>query len=466
MWRSCLVSGLLGASLLTAAPASAALRWEPCEDMRGFECATFTVPKDYADPGVGTFDLAVSRLPATGRKRGTLFFNPGGPGVAALPIATQIAPVLPTMIRRHFDFVTWDPRGVGSSAGLTECANGEYTLPATGPVDWSAVMQAMRESEGAANAACAARYPDVVGYLSTNATVRDLEGLRAAVGDRQLTYWGTSYGTRIGYVYAHDYPTRVRAMLLTSSIDPNATWPGFLFGSATASDTALGLVFQTVPGSARDYRQAIRGLNRRAVSLRSGPFTRWHVGMVLAGAASSDSNYRDLGGFLRTVNRAVNGSAKARRALNRMGPWPASLPINGGATPFIGCSDYPQRQTPQQQDDMARRIRATAPLVGYGTSQGLVYCEGVDVTPDPVPVDFTNWRTPMLIMGSTRDALTPYAWTADMARVFRNSRVVTLVGGTHTPYLGAGSRCMDRIGTRYLLTGQRPTVDVACPTVL
>jgi hypothetical protein len=89
------------------------------------------------------------------------------------------------------------------------------------------------------------------------------------------------------------------------------------------------------------------------------------------------------------------------------------------------------------------------------------------VTPDPVPVDFgSNWQTPMLIVGSTRDALTPYAWTIDMARTFRNSRVVTYVGGQHTPFLGAGSACVDRYGIDYLIHLKRPRVDVTCPSVL
>jgi pimeloyl-ACP methyl ester carboxylesterase len=468
MWRRCVVTMIMGASILVGTPAEASLSWMPCETkaLRGFDCASFAVPKDYADASAGTFSLAVVRLRATGKKTGTLFFNPGGPGVASLPIAPSLAAALPKKIRTHFDFVTWDPRGVGRSAGLNECAPGEYSLPATGPVDWDQVMQDMRTSAAASNSACAARYPDVVPYISTNATVRDLDGLRAAVGDKLLTYWGTSYGTRIGYVYAHTFPDKVRAMLLSSSIDPDATWPDFLFGSATASDTALGLPFEAYPSAVSDYRKSIRRLNQRPLDLPSGQFTRWHVGMVLSGGAASDSNYKDLAGFLQTVRQATDGSKKARKALNAMGPWPRMLPINTGATAFIGCSDYAQRMTAEEQDQMARRVRATAPLVGYGATQGLVYCEGVDVTPNPVPVGFTNWRTPMLIMGSTRDALTPYGWTSDMARIFRNSRVVTLVGGTHTPYLGAGSKCVDKWGTRYLVDLKRPKVDVACPAVL
>lgn len=463
------LAGILTISMVGLAPPSqaAGLDWEQCTDnaLRGLQCATLTVPKDYDNPSAGTFDLAVVRLKATGRKKGSLFFNPGGPGVSALPLAPVIGKALPKKIHKSFDFVTWDPRGVGQSAGL-QCDGGEYTLPPTGPVDWNAVLSTMRESQRQANAACQSRHPEVVPYISTNATVRDLDALRTAVGDKKLTYWGTSYGTRIGYVYAHNYPDRIRAMLLTSPVDPDATFGGFMRGATTAADTALGLMFEAYPGSARHYRQSMKYLDQRTIDLRSGEFTRWHVGMVLTDGATDDNDYAGLASFLETVHKATQGSAKARRVLNRMGPWPPTTPMLGGATAFIGCLDYPQRLSATEQDDLARQIRATAPITGYGGAQGLMYCEGVDVTPDPVPVGFTNWKAPMLIIGSTRDALTPYAWTSDMARVFRNSRVVTLVGGTHTSYLSTGSKCIDRYGTDYLVSRKRPAVDVACQAVI
>jgi pimeloyl-ACP methyl ester carboxylesterase len=184
------------------------LAWAACTEvsLQDLECATLIAPKDYSNPARGNFSLAVVRQKATGsasERIGTLFFNPGGPGESGVSLAPPFAAALPADLRKYFDFVTWDPRGVVRSAGLAGCSSGTYTLPPVGPVDW-------------------------------NATVRDLDRLREAVGDQELTYWGTSYGTRIGYVYAHDYPDRVRAMLLSSPISPNATWPSFALGAATA----------------------------------------------------------------------------------------------------------------------------------------------------------------------------------------------------------------------------------------
>lgn len=464
-----------GVATTVLSTSSASLAWRRCRGaaLRHFRCTTLRVPKDYDDASAGAFGLAVARLRATGPRRqriGSLVFNPGGPGVAAIDLAPSLAGALPKQVRRRFDFVVWDPRGVGRSAGLTRCTGGEYRLPATGPVDWKAVLEQMRTAEAAANAACEARYPDIVPYISTNATVRDLDVLRAALGDRRLTYWGTSYGTRIGALYAREFPSRVRAMLLSSSVDPDATWASFTMQAAVASDDALGLVFEAYRGTAGRYRRVMRTLRRHTLKLAAGrEFSRWHVRATMSQQATADANYRALAKFIRTVDTALhdkgNRRAEARRSLARS-EWPDAIPMNGGATTFIGCLDYAARIDPADQQQLYRRLRAQAPLVGFGAAQALVYCEGITVAPDPVPVDFVNWRTPMLIVGSTRDALTPYAWTVNMARTFRNSRVVTFVGGQHTPFLAAGSRCVDRYGIRYLVKLRRPKVDVACPSVL
>lgn len=471
----CLALALAGTPLPTTAAAAPALDWHRCTqaELKGLDCADFTVPRDYDDPSKGTFDLAVVRATSTGsagKRIGTMFFNPGGPGVASLPLAQVVTRAIPAHVRERFDIVLWDPRGVGASAGLEECTGGTYALPDTGPVDWVAVADEMRASQTAANAACTARYPDVVPYISTNATVRDLDALRAAVGDQRLTYWGTSYGTRIGYVYAHAYPDRVRAMLLTSPISPQATWTTFAAGAATAPDTALSFAFEAFPGLRTSYLRSARTLNDRTLALPSGTrFTRWMFRGQLSPMSVSESSYVAMADYIRTVDIALHGTgakrAAALKALDRITEPMTRFPILGGATAFIGCSDYADRPTPAQQVELSARIRGEAPIVGWASSMGLYYCEGIDVAPNPVPTFFTNWSTPMLIMGSTRDSLTPYGWAVDMARTFRNSRVVSFVSSTHTPFL-AGSDCVDRYGIDYLITLKRPPIDQACPATL
>ena len=475
------IGAVLGLSALgpvmvadSAEAASTRIVWRDCGEraLDGFECGTLTVPRDYQDASAGTFDLYVVRLRAQGSRAeriGTLFFNPGGPGISAVDIAGDVAGVLPQRVRQRFDFVTWDPRGVGRSSGLVECQGGTYALPDTGPVDWASVTREMRDSEAAANRACEERYPDVVPYIGTRSTARDLDRLRQALGDKKITYFGTSYGTRIGYVYAHDFPNRVRAMLLTSPVDPTGDWASFISGSSVSPDNAVGFFFEAYPSAARTYRETIRLLDSTALQLPSGArFTRWHLNGVLGDSAKSGSAFQGMADLIKTVHTALVGKGAVRqRALKRLdaGSWPARYPMGGGSTAFIDCLDFADRISPDAQDRLAAISRAQAPIFGWAQSQGYFFCEGMTVAPDPVPTDFVNDRTPMLVMGSTRDGLTLYQWATNLARTFTNSRVITYVGTTHSPYPGT-SPCIDAHGTAYLVNLRRPAMDATCPTAV
>jgi len=452
--------------------ASPALTWTACleAELAGLECATLTVPKDYNNARRGTFSLALVRAKATGapsERIGTVFFNPGGPGESGVSVVPQIVPALPAELRTRFDFVSWDPRGVGRSSGLRNCTGGSYTLPPTGAVEWDSVTAQMRSSEKAANESCAQIYPDIVPYISTNATVRDLEMLREAVGDNLLTYWGTSYGTRIGFVYAYHYPDRVRAMLLSSPVSPNATFPEFMYGSAVSPDDAVDFYFQAFPSTEILFDRIVESLSTQPLQLPSGSeVTQWDVRGTIANNVKSESLYQDTLSLLETFDTAINGSgtsqSEAKAMLDSMN-WLTTYPVNGGATAFIGSLDYAERLTGGEQNTLAAQIRADAPVFGFGASQGLFYTEGISVTPDPIPTKFTNTKTPVLIIGSTNDGLTKYSWAVELRKNFLNSRLITYVGTQHTPYLAADSACVDAYGTDFLVNLNRPEEDATCP---
>ena len=290
--------------------------------------------------------------------------------------------------------------------------------------------------------------------------------LREAVGDKLLTYWGTSYGTRIGFVYAHRYPDRVRAMLLTSPVSPNATFPQFMVGSAMSPDNAVGFYFQAFPAAKTLFNNILSSLSSQPLLLPSGAkVTQWDVKGTLANDVKGEKDYQNTLTLLTTFDTAVNGSGtpqtQAKAKLDAM-PWPTSYPVNGGATAFIGCLDYPQRLTSNEQNQLAQQIRADAPVFGFGASQGLFYCEGIHVAPDPIPTNFTNTKAPILIVGSTKDGLTLYSWAVELRQNFLDSRLITYVGTQHTPYIGAGSACVDAYGTDYLVNLKRPAEDVTC----
>ena len=221
------------------------LQWQACQEEPlasfGYECATLTRPLRRREPTGPKVELAVFRLSATGTAKeriGTLFFNPGGPGQPGHKSAYK-GMLLPDEIRRAFDFVTWDPRGLGKSLpALSDCQVPMPRRPATGPVDWQQVLSQRQLELTERNRDCIARHRALIPQMGTVEAAHDLDVLRQAVGDDRLTFWGVSYGTVIGSTYAALFPGRVRALVLDGSVDPWSDLSG-LRRSATAPDLSL-----------------------------------------------------------------------------------------------------------------------------------------------------------------------------------------------------------------------------------
>lgn len=472
-----LIAATVAGSPAVAAAPTSSIPWRACDDkaLDGFQCASFPVPLDWADPSGPVITLRMARHRSSGgsaQRIGSLFFNPGGPGQSGVAILPSLWSILPERVRQRFDLVTWDPRGMGLSTAIADCADATYALPAVGPVDWAAVESSLRATTAEANAACQAANAVLANVIGTNQVVDDLDAMRAAVGDRRLTYWGASYGTRIGYTYALRYPDRVRAILLDGSVNPNGSVADFVTGYSTAAESGLGFFFQLYPQASRHYQRALAALERAPLTLADGStFTRWDLKSLLVMFAgkewSPSGTYADLAEMLAVVDTAVTGSgAKARAARTAMIDMPHDPVAYGltGAPAMVNCIDYADRPPTGEQAQVAARARAIAPITGWFNGLGLIMqCEGLNLTPDPVPVSFgTNTTVPMLLVGSTRDANTPYAWTVDMARAFRASRTVTYVGSKHVSYAAAQSACVDEVVNDWLIRRVLPTRDVTC----
>lgn len=488
-----LASGLLTLSAIAAAPASSAsvaavdaagpLAWMPCTEsvLAGAECATLTVLKDDAAPGRGTFDLAVARVKATGsvqERIGSLFFNPGGPGISGLDELVAIASLFPDSVRERFDIVSWDPRGVGRSSGV-ECDPVFVAPAAQGRPDWTWLTTTLRQRATTTRAACQANNADVVPYIGTNRTVRDLDALRAAVGDEQLTYVGFSYGTRIGYVYAQTFPQHVRAIVESGPVSPNSTLLELAAQIGRSSDTALGMLFQLHPESGAALTRVLSSLQRSTLRLPNGfVVTHWGVRNLLYDTAAYQSDLSFANDVITALDTAINGTDDARTAAltlltsSRMGEQlqAMAMPVIGMATnaeQFINCIDYPQRPSAAAQDRTNAISRSVAPIVGPVAAGFAMQCSGITVTPEPVPTRFgVNASVPMLIVGSTRDGRTPYVWSTELARAYPSARLVTYVGNQHGAFPVAQSDCVNDTVAGYLASGQLPATDISCPNVL
>jgi pimeloyl-ACP methyl ester carboxylesterase len=215
------------------------LEWSDCN--AGFECATFNVPIDYANPSDGAMQISAIRKLATGSSQGSLVLNPGGPGGSGIEYTTYAEYVVSDTLRENFDIVGFDPRGVGQSTPV-ECLNDEQTeeyIALDGSPDNQTEIDQAQDMAELFGQTCATNSPDTFAFLDTVSATRDIDILRALLGDEKLNWLGKSYGTFLGATYADIFPNRVGRMLLDGGIDPTLTNEKLSYGQALGFELAL-----------------------------------------------------------------------------------------------------------------------------------------------------------------------------------------------------------------------------------
>lgn len=221
------VAGSLAAAPVRAATAPAPV-WTACATPGHptLQCASVRVPLNHADPAGRQITLALSRVPHTARtSEGPLLVNPGGPGGSGLELAGFVASALPKSVAARYDVIGFDPRGVGRSTPALTCAPGHFAAPRPDSVPASPALERANLDRARSFAeACGRRYADVLPYLDTVSAARDLDVVRRALGAPRVSYFGYSYGTYLGAVYAKLYPGRVHRLVLDSIVDPAGVW--------------------------------------------------------------------------------------------------------------------------------------------------------------------------------------------------------------------------------------------------
>ena len=458
------------------------LQWQACQDEPlasfGYECATLIRPLRRREPDGPKVELAVFRLSATGTAKeriGTVFFNPGGPGQPGHGSAYK-GMLLPDEIRRAFDFVIWDPRGLGQSRpALSDCQVPMPRRPATGPVDWQQVLSQRQLELTERNRDCIARHRALIPEMGTVDAAHDLDALRQAVGDDRLTFWGVSYGTVIGSTYAALFPGRVRALVLDGSVDPWVDLSG-LRGSATAPDDAIRFFLQLNPDLKVPLQASLVRLEQEPLILPDGSlYTRWDLLDPLVNYLPQSRISGTYGRTLiETVHQALVGApAEQTAALETLqhpllrSPEHDLLAAAGFAA--VACQDFPQRMSPRQQAALLGDLTRQAPI--YGGSIGvnfLALCSGYEdlKVNTPVPrAPFPQRDVSGLITGSSWDGATPWIWSTAMARAFPSMRTLQVVGNEHGIYTNAQTACVEKAVSRYLLTASVPPRDLSCPYV-
>ncbi len=477
------------------------LDWGSCADLAtsedtsfyrsaSLQCADLTVPLSYDEPDGETVTVKVLRKPATdpSQRIGSVIINPGGPGGSGVETAGQLAAYgITAELGKRFDIVGFDPRGVGSSTPAVRCqtdaerdATRAFTPRTRTQAEVDAVnAQAKKLAEGCV-ALTGAQGVDGKAFLAdvgTSNVAKDLDVLRAAVGDEKLTYLGWSYGTSIGTSYARQFPENVRAMILDGAVDPKAdpvaetvaqgegfqkAFEDFAAWCAQQDQCALG----TDPAKATaNYQRLVRRLLDNPVQLPDGRVLTFADANTGTGQALySESLWEQLSKGLTDLSNG-DGTELMKLADSYDGRAPDGTYSNTlDAFLAIGCIDGSRSVPADAAQQLAEKYAAAAPFSDSGDPPKATKdpCDYWPVPPKPEPTDLDAGALPkLLVISTTNDPATPYEAGVRLADELGAS-LLTVDGTNHTAYLGLGNSCVDDIGTAYLTDLKLPEDGATC----
>lgn len=456
---------------------SQTLAWSSCGS--GFDCVTVTAPLDWSDPSVGDIDLSVIRHRADdGTPLGSLLTNPGGPGASGVALVRDSLDFAAGDLRRDYDVIGFDPRGVGASTAVRcfDAADMDAylfdVLPDPRGTDaWTAARNA-RSADFAR--ACDQNSGGILPYITTENAARDMDLIRGVLGDPKLNYLGYSYGTFLGATYANLFPERVGRMVLDGAIDPSL--------SSIDVGTEQGIGFES----------ALRAYMASCLAGSDCPFR-----------GTVDDAMADLGTLLASVDRAPLRNADGRMlnadalmtaiitALYSQASWPAltsalSDVLSGDpsyafsladqyyardadgqytdnsteAFMAYNCMDYP-RTTPAEEAASEARLKQEAPTIApywIGPDPCDEWLYPPSGTRAPISA---KGAAPILVIGTTNDPATPYAWAVALAGQLSSGVLITRVGEGHTGY-NKGNACVDNAVVAYFVDGTVPQNGLEC----
>lgn len=441
------------------------LTWTPCG---GRDCAQALVPLDYAAPSGRTINLAVTRLrTASGERLGTLFVNPGGPGASPRGLGEWFS----SSGLERFDVVEWEPRGVTPDAAV-RCSDAPATdrlLALDSSPDDAGELASLVGGWASFAQACAAHTdPDLLAHVSSAETARDLDVLRAASGDAALHFYGASYGTLIGARYAELFPGSVGRMVLDSPAD--------LTGRSSVSQASgfeAGLhAFAVWCAGASDCpwrgdgSSVFAGIAGWLTGLDAAPLVVGQRALTQSLAASGVEGFLDAGevgwpGLATALGhaKAGEGAGLLRASDQQNGRQPDgsySPMLAAGAA--IWCADRSRLSAAQAQEAWTRD-RAAAPAFGYlmGPDVG---CSSWPVAPGPAVNGRRAGAPPILLVGTTGDPATPYAWARESVGALASGVLLTYDGQGHVSR--GRSSCVDAAVAAYLNDGVVPASETVC----
>ncbi|MDC0766386.1 alpha/beta hydrolase [Streptomyces sp. HD] len=471
----------LVAGTMTAVPAQAGaahpakgdqaarLTWQKCgtQDYPTLQCASLKVPLDHARPNGRQITLALSRVPHTAKKyQGPLLVNPGGPGGSGLTLAGFVASALPKDVAAQYDVIGFDPRGVGKSKPALDCRPGHFapvrpdSVPSTPRIERANLQRAKAFAR-----ACGEKYADVLPYINTISAVRDMDKIRAALGAKQINYFGYSYGTYLGSVYAKLFPQRVRRAVLDSVVDPTGVW----YEDNLAQDVAFNGRHQAFMAWVAKYDATYKlgtdpaKIEAKWYAMRAALAKKPAGGKV--GASELEDTFLPGGyfnGYWPYLAEAFAAYVNTKdtdplvEAYERFGAIDSSGDNGYSIYTSVQCRDavWSRDWNRWRADNWA--VYDKAPFMTWNNAWYNAPC-AFWPTPSLDSVNVDNGKLPpILLFQATDDAATPYQGGVTVhQKLARSSLVVEQGGGNHGITL-SGNACLDKHLAAYLTDGTVP----------
>ncbi|MFJ2192506.1 alpha/beta hydrolase [Kitasatospora sp. NPDC087861] len=457
-------------------------------DISGMQCGRLHVPLDYANPATDALDLALVKLPAAkpDQRIGSLMVNPGGPGESGVEMVEYGAKDFSGALHNRFDVIGFDPRGTGGSSPITclDDKQRDEQSQVDEPLDPAARKTASDRKEAQYIAACRAKSGKLLPFVGTRNSARDMDVLRAAVGDRKLNYLGVSYGTYLGALYAEEFPKNSGRLILDGAVDPAAdsldegvdqqigfekSFERFAADCVDnhAEECSLGSNPDKAAQKAADFLDGLRDHPLTAKDGRklSSGLAWTGVVRMLYGDEKTDWQYlrnglgwamkRDKGDLLLAFADDYDGR-------DQNGHYNATQEALGA----IRCADMSRpAPTPEKAQEVVAKLKAEAPLMSKGVSVDDYAEAGCAHWPFQSPEKPHTVRAegadPILVVGSTGDPATPYAAAEALAKGFAKAALLTRVGEGHGAF-GKGNACIDQAMEAYLTEGTMPAEGTRC----
>jgi pimeloyl-ACP methyl ester carboxylesterase len=463
-------SNLSNATHSTTPAAHGSIAWTDCGG--GLQCGSLKVPLDYAHPGAGSMDIFLNRKKATdpANRIGSLLINPGGPGASGVTYLQDSVKQFANLNRR-FDLVGFDPRGVGQSSGVVcEDAAGEEAF-----AELDGVLDDPQEKQDAINAdkayaqACQQHSGRVLPFVDTASAAKDIDLIRAAVGDAKLSYLGFSYGTFLGQMYAHLYPKNIRAIVLDGVVDPamsandellnyvkgfESNLQAFLTECSAHVTAAPRCFFAQAGDPALRLKNLMLRLDTTPIRVGSRNLTRSMAITGVQAALFDQQSWPYLDQALTLADRG-DGSLLLQFALALIQEDPIAQNL------AVSCLDKPVPTDIAAYDALKDAFEQASPFFGPDFQYSNLICAYWPVKPTGKAEPLTaEGAPPILVVGGTNDPATPYVEAQNVSARLAGSVLLTRTGNGHTSY--ASSPCSSAAEDAYLIELTLPPAKTIC----